>query len=1148
MTLCPSCGADGPEGARFCPSCGSALTVRHGTATERKVVTTLFADIVGFTALSERFDPEDVDAALRGYFAMARTTIERFGGAVEKYIGDAVVGVYGVPTAHEDDAERAVRAALAIVEGVGSLPPVGGEELHVRVGVNTGRALVRLNVHPGSGEGILVGDAVNTAARLLAAAPPMCVVVGDRTCALSDRAIDYEQLPSFFAKGKAQPLKACLARGTIARRGTEFERTPATEMIGREVELGMLSGLFEKACASSTPQYALITGEAGIGKSRLVHELGQVLDRRPGIMCTWRQGRCPPYGEGLAFWPLSEMVKAHAGILRNDGPVETEAKLARSLSDARDEWLLARMRPLVGLSAPHTDREENFAAWVRFFQALARTRPTILVVEDLHWASEPTLAFLEHLIEHLTGVPLILLGTARPELLDRHDLHLERFVDALVRINLKSLTLSESERLASSLPGAGDVPDIQARVAERSGGNPLFTEEIVRYLVERQARDGDDSTAPLPEQTASAPDSIFNIIAARLDAMPADHKSVLADAAVVGQVFWPGALCALGDRESGTVDRVLGRLEEREFVRRSGSSTLAGASEFAFWHGLTREVAYEQLPRADRASKHAAVGRWIESVANLDKSGLAEVLGYHYSTAYHLANATGQHELTDELREPALRALKLAGDCALPLDVGAAEQYYGRAAELARETDPLRPDILLGWARALFEGGHATEAQDKAAAAVNALRSKRVPKRLAQALSTQAHISDWLGDPRSDLLYDEALGLAEDAGPSPEQLNVLEAWVASRATRMDYEPAMSGVAKAMRLSRQLHLSPSPTIVHWRGVMRCDLGDERGLVDLQRSLEQARQQGLGWEASRFAYNYAQHLLWYRGPRASRDVVNDEITHACERGDATANGYLTLARLLCLWLLGEWQSFRSRARELDRVLAAQHDTVDLILLRSLLGMDLAVQEDPHVTEQLAWIGESLKSDLDASTRQVCLAASVALHAASCDPQAASRSADALVRTAVLCGTCEPQIALYLPEAARHAARAGVLSACAAVSSRLTPDRPTNVAARAGVDALVMELAGDHAAAERTYREAAGLWADLEVPYELAHACLGRARCLVSLGRAAEAEAALSDAREGFTWLDARPALKQCEAFRALHGLLARESLVRRGHGQR
>ena len=410
MTACTSCGADAPSGARYCPSCGCPLAAPTGSATERKVVTTLFADLVSYTSICERYDPEDVDQSLRAFFDAARTAIERFGGTVEKFIGDAVVGAFGVPTTHEDDAERGVRAGLAIVEAVDGLPSLANDRLEVRVGVDTGLALVRLRVAPSSGEGFLVGDSVNTAARLLTEAPPMGVVVGEATHRLTARAVAFEELPPFAARGKSAAVPRWLARGVIARRGADFHRLATTTMVGREVELAVLNGLLDKARVSSSPQFALLVGEAGIGKSRLIHEFGQEIDRRPGFLCTWRQGSCPPYGDGRAFRTLSDIVMAHAGILESDDDAEVERKLADAGGMATcGPEVLERLRPLVGLPAPQVERTRSFDAWVRYVEALVDLRPAVLVIEDVQHASEQTLAFLGHLVRTIGDVPLLLI-------------------------------------------------------------------------------------------------------------------------------------------------------------------------------------------------------------------------------------------------------------------------------------------------------------------------------------------------------------------------------------------------------------------------------------------------------------------------------------------------------------------------------------------------------------------------------------------------------------------------------------------------------------------------------------------------------------------------------------------------------------------
>ena len=420
MITCPSCSTELPEGSRFCLSCGSALAPRAAATEERKVVTTLFCDLVGFTAMSEAADPEDVEAVLGVYHERARREIEHHGGVVEKFIGDAVVGVFGVPAVHEDDPERAVRAGLRIVEALQGMRRPDGAPLQVRVGVNTGEALVRLDVDPASGRGFLTGDAVNTAARLQASAPPMGVVAGGLTRELSAEAVVYEALPPVAAKGKSEPVPAWLAVRARSRTGLRTARRVRTPLVGRSSELAELRAAFAEVRARGRADARLVVGEPGIGKSRLVLELARELEASSDLV-VWRQGRCVPYGEGVTFWPLAELVKEHAGILDSDDVATVEAKLERALPDADDRaWMRQRLRALLGLEAPQAAREENFAAWTRFVESLASSRPAVVVIEDAHWAGEAMLDFLEHLLAQELAVPLLVVITARPELLAGH--------------------------------------------------------------------------------------------------------------------------------------------------------------------------------------------------------------------------------------------------------------------------------------------------------------------------------------------------------------------------------------------------------------------------------------------------------------------------------------------------------------------------------------------------------------------------------------------------------------------------------------------------------------------------------------------------------------------------------------------------------
>ncbi|MCX6362915.1 MAG: AAA family ATPase, partial [Actinobacteria bacterium] len=420
MTACPSCGHEAPDGVAACPHCGAGLTAPASPprrTDERRTVTTLFCDLVGFTALSERNDPEVVDALLRRYYDAARRVVESYGGTVEKYIGDAVVAVFGVPTLHEDDPERAVRAGLRLVDEIDALPGIGGQAVEVRVGVNTGEALVRLDVDPASGKGFLTGDAVNVAARLQSAAPPMAVAVGESTHAATAQVFAYDACHPVSLKGKSKPLQAWIATAPLARTGAEL-RSFSSSFVGREEELAALQELLDAAGSGSTPQFALICGEPGIGKSRLLAELARRLDDR-ATPVTWRQGRCLPFGANVTFWALAEIVRSCAGVLESDGVARAEARLETVLPEGPDrDRLRSRLRPLLGLEAEEASREENFAAWRQFLEGLAAAGPTVLVVEDLHWADEAMLAFMDYLAGSEASAPLLVLASARPEVLE----------------------------------------------------------------------------------------------------------------------------------------------------------------------------------------------------------------------------------------------------------------------------------------------------------------------------------------------------------------------------------------------------------------------------------------------------------------------------------------------------------------------------------------------------------------------------------------------------------------------------------------------------------------------------------------------------------------------------------------------------------
>ncbi len=646
---------------------------------ERKLVTVLFADVTGSTALGERLDPEQLQEVMAAYFAAMREEIEAEGGTVEKFIGDAVMAAFGVPAAHEDDPARALRAArrmLHRLEDVNRrLDRSHGTILQIRIGVNTGEVLAA--VAPAPGDPMVTGDAVNLAARLQQVADPGEIAVSERT-ARAARGFRFRPLGPLDLKGKSEPVEVLVLTGTSEEpeRGVPGLRAP---MVGRDQELALLETVYGRTSTESRANLVTIYGDPGVGKSRLTSEfLARLAGTKPEPLLL--RGRCLPYGEGVTYWPLAEILKGHAGVLDSDPPEVALDKIGRSALDligpdvaADPPRAAAALAYTVGLEdpaypfrtmEPRQVRLDVHAAWRSFFSALAARSPVVAILEDIHWADGAMLDLLEDLADRVQG-PLLLVCPARPELTGRRP-GWGGGKRNFSSIGLEPLSPADADRLVGFLLAVEDLPEsVHRRILERAEGNPFFLEEIVRHLIDegRIVRSGDRWRAAEDIGDVLIPDTVQGVLAARIDLLAPPEKHALQSAAVVGRVFWPGPVRRLLNGEASALDASLGHLEERDLVLSRLSSSITGEPEFAFKHVLTRDVAYETIPRRERVPAHAAVARWLEETTGERWREYSELLAHHYDTAYRAAReGGGEGTVTAELRRKAFTYLMAAAE------------------------------------------------------------------------------------------------------------------------------------------------------------------------------------------------------------------------------------------------------------------------------------------------------------------------------------------------------------------------------------------------------------------------------------------------------------------------------------------------------
>ena len=1084
MVTCPSCGKENPDGFQFCGYCTAPLTEAQTSAVqeERKLVSVLFVDLVGFTSRSDRADPEDVRATLRPYHERVKADIERFGGTVEKFIGDAVMAVFGAPVTHEDDAERAVRSALRILESIDELRG-SGLDISVRAAVTTGEAVVALGARPERGEGLATGDVVNTAARLQGAAPIGGVAVDETTMRTTRGAISYEQLESVTAKGKAEPIATWRAIAARSRVG-QPEAGSETPFIGRDLERTLLLETFLRAERESSLQLVTVVGEPGIGKSRLVTELRIALDDRPEVV-TWRHGRCLPYGEGITFWALGEIVKAEAGILESDDREAALVKLRDAVSglfedESERAWLDSCVGPLVGASGDGAgaSREESFTAWRRFLEALALRRPTVLVIEDLHWADEALLEFLEHVLDWSIPAPLFLLCTARPELFEGQPSWGGGKRNATT-ISLSPLSTDNVARLLQVLLERTLLPaETQAALLERAGGNPLYAEQFARMLDEHG---GVDSVA--------MPETVQALVAARLDTLRPELKGLLHDAAVAGRIFWNGTLAAIEGREREAVRRDLNELVKREFVRRLRVSSMEGEEEFTFWHAVVRDVAYQQIPRVPRAGKHVAVAEWIADSAADRVGDHAEILVHHYAQALELVRSTAAD--TGGIERQLVHFLLLAGDRAIHLDAEAAEDHYHRAVELSGADAQTR-----AWALAKL--GYARAARGDQIAAIEAYETaiamlRRIDERAAAAVMGDLGTSLWnRGDTEgARTVRAEALAIL-GRNPGPEFVEVSGKAALALAIAGRYQEATTLAEQGMAVAAELGVEAVSSHLMTRATVRGHLGEPDSLEDLRSALEIARRLGLSRATGIAMNNYADALCWFESLPAGLAAWNEVIEFTAARGLDELTMWQRGERLRALFHLGTWDELVGDGEEVLRW--------DEVHGRGQLGifprMYLAsVQAHRGALEEAApLVSALLELVYESRDEQVFVpgVATAALVAFAREEEASAiehlRELELWTRNTVtrtwssFCLTWPTRIAIAL----------GAIDIAVSFLGGTTKPFAWDDCGRPGALACVAEARGESAEAAQLYRLAAERWLAFGSVVEQAYALIGAGRC--------------------------------------------------------
>jgi class 3 adenylate cyclase/tetratricopeptide (TPR) repeat protein len=1125
--VCSSCGGANEPGDRFCGDCGTALNGAPATSgpapqtlggpSERRLVSVLFADLVGFTTLSEHRDPEAVRELLSHYFDRCRSLIERHGGTVGKFIGDAVMAVWGTPVAREDDAERAVRAALALTQAVTALgEEVGMPELRVRAGIFTGSAAVDVGA---DSEGMVLGDSVNTASRLQSIAAPGTVLVDDVTRRATEAAVAYDDAGVHQLKGREQPVHAWTALRVVAgvggaRRGTGLE----PPFVGRDGELATIISSWEESTAQGRTRLVSVLGEAGAGKSRLLWEFFKHCD---GVRAEfwWHEGRCLSYGEGVGYWALAEMIRGRAGIAEEEDPVEARAKLAATVvkfvPDERDRRLVEpRLAHLLGLEqriAP--DRADLFSGWRLFFERMADADPVILVFEDLQWADTGLLDFIDYLIEWSADFPIFILAIARPELAE-----LRPALEPTIRLApLRDDAMREL--LRGTIPGIPE--ELAERVLERAEGVPLYAVETVRMLLDRGLLTQDGASYVLTGEVGDldVPETLHALVAARLDGLDPAERAILQDAAVLGQSFVPAAVAALSGQPEAAVGQLLERLVSKQVLALNDDKRSAERGQYHFLQGLVRTIAYGTLSRKDRKARHLAAARHLQETWGPESADVAEVLASHFLAA---ANADPEASDAPTIRASARETLAEAGGRAISLALGEeAGRLFDHAAELA-EDDLSRAELLEQAGRAALLAGHLPDGRERLEAATAIYEAAERRDAAARATGVLAEILAL-----EDRL-DEAIELAQRAHDGLSDGTFEKAVAAGHLAKLslfagDDERALEAGEAALRIAEPLQAWDTiAESLLTRGAAQATIGRrEEARTLLSGGLGIALEHDLPATAMRAHHNLAWMSLVQDRYHEALEHSEQELVLARARGDKPWESRANAGRCEALANLGRWDE----ALELAPLPDSRLSIDDVETLHYTVSIRAARGE----LSTLGRIADAVRPLAESTDFQLQLA-----------------SSGTLARAALMAGRAEECFEMTRPLLARAAAAGRwevCLAACdAAIQLRdeerlsailsdieaLAPvERTPFVAAEAArVAGALAALRDDPAGAEYEFARAASLLRDIGRQFELAVVMLEHAQLLADADRLDEAAPLLRSAHDVFERLRATPWIERAQ----------------------